>query len=149
MSLPRREQPCLLLAVQELRVYYLDESNRIVELGASFSSLLDPIWFRTKHFSTSSTGGLAALWLPRVGIRLYFIDENGSVGQLKWGPTGWQDPTSLKLPALATSLLSTQAFYRNPGELIAISLQYVNTDHALMKGQYFPQDDPRNSHTGG
>lgn len=143
----KRKRPYLLLVVQELRVYYLDTSNRIVEFGTSFSSSSDLSWSRTEHFSTGSTGGLAAVWLGSEGIRLYFVDKDDSVGQLVWYANSWRSPTSLKLPALAGSPVAAQSSYFG-GDFYGIFLHYVNRDKELTEGQYIPQVDPDNFRPG-
>ncbi len=142
--LRKRKQTYLLSAIQELRIYYLDDSNRIVEFSASSS---DFSWSRTHHFSTTSTGGLAAVWLGSEGIRLYFINDD-SVGQLMWYANSWQSPSSLNLPALAGTPLAAQAYYSGPGELFGIFLHYVNRANALQEGEYVPYDDPYSFHGG-
>jgi hypothetical protein len=132
-------------AVQHFRVYYLDESNRIIEFGASSS---DSSWSRTRQFSTTSTGGLAAVWLGGEGIRIYFINEDSLVSELVWYDNSWYSPSSLDLLALPGSSLAAQAVYIEPGTLYGIFIHYVSNNKALTEGQYAPLADPVRFHHG-
>ncbi|KAL9608856.1 MAG: hypothetical protein Q9167_006321 [Letrouitia subvulpina] len=147
---PKKSSPLAAIAFQfqtgvtELRVYYLDESNRIVEFATSFSLSSSPSWYLGKYFSTTSTGGLTAVWLGSEGIRLYCIDEDNSVAQHVWYAGSWRDPTSLNLPALSGSPLAIQTFSPENQGLLGIFLLYVNADKDLTEGVYDPSKDPNN-----
>ncbi|KAL8820147.1 MAG: hypothetical protein Q9191_007576 [Dirinaria sp. TL-2023a] len=144
---PKTSSPLAAIAFQfeqgvtELRVYYLDNSNRVVEYQTSLSSPSDPSWFRGRYFPDGSTGGLAALWLGSEGIRLYVIDENNTVAEIVWYDGSWGTAHSIELHAQAGTAVAVQDFTLN-GKLSAISLLYTNVEEDLVEGTYDPSVDP-------
>lgn len=124
------QSPNVISHQQNLRLYYLDSSNRIVELASSCSTSAPCTWTRLTYFTAISTGGLSAVYMNDDGIRVYCIGSSGSL----WVLVSYRGPwyaAALGMTARSASGLSATVIPSDSGPINGIYLLHVGPDGDL------------------
>ena len=75
-----------------MRLYYLDASNRVVEMACNSCGPTAPcVWHRQTYFTATSSGGLSVVYMGSYdGIRVFITNSNGVVSILQWFQNSWR-----------------------------------------------------------
>lgn len=115
---------------QNLRLYYLDSTNHIVEYASSYSTAAAYTWNRTAYFDATSSGGISAVYTNDNGVRLYFIAENGAIGILVSLNGSWET-YQIGITASSISSLSATTFTSGFGPTTGVEILFVDPDGRL------------------
>ncbi|KAL8760229.1 MAG: hypothetical protein Q9184_003400 [Pyrenodesmia sp. 2 TL-2023] len=75
-----------------VRLYYLDATNLVVELACNTCGPSAPcVWHRQTYFTSTSSGGLSVVWMGYAdGIRVFIITSAGGLSILQWFQGSWR-----------------------------------------------------------
>ncbi|KAL8901473.1 MAG: hypothetical protein Q9207_005184 [Kuettlingeria erythrocarpa] len=78
--------------IQNVRLYYLDATNRVVELACNTCGPSAPcVWNRQTYFTSTSSGGLSVVWMGYAdGIRVFITTSTGGLSILQWFQGSWR-----------------------------------------------------------
>ncbi|KAL8924355.1 MAG: hypothetical protein Q9208_004137 [Pyrenodesmia sp. 3 TL-2023] len=117
-----------------VRLYYLDATNRVVELACNTCGPSAPcVWHRQTYFTSTSSGGLSVVWMGYAdGIRVFITTSTGGLSILQWFQGSWRVYVTGLIVASKSSL-TTFGVKNSTGTTNAIYVFAIGTGGSLVE----------------